>query len=185
MIRSPAFLRGRSTRRFPFHALLLLLFAAVGAHAQTCLPPVGGDWTAWLNRQEAAGGHTLACHVNVSVNGLIGRIENRGGNQSGVCLQTGTASSWSGPQSLISVITPIIQANAQAIATGPAGDSVYTGRADDTIGTSVTAFEGKDRGKNRNACPKNDSYVCATTRTWRAIVRKTATDCFLLTAFPT
>lgn len=165
--------------------IFLLCLVAAGAQAQSCKPPKNGDWTAWLNDQEAAGGHTKACHLGVSINGLIGRIEDRGGNQTGVCNPGTAASTWSDAGGLLNAIKPIISDNAAVIASGLAGDHQFTGKADKVIGTTVTAFDGKDQSKNRSPCPNNRSYVCSTTKSWFAIVRKDSNgNCFLLTAYP-
>src|SRR5262245_47340462 len=55
------------------YCILFSLLLAAGAHAQTCLAPANNDWTTWLQAQENAGGHAMQCHLNVTVNGLIGR----------------------------------------------------------------------------------------------------------------
>jgi hypothetical protein len=169
----------------------ILCVAAIApalAQAQTCLPPSNNDWTAWLTAQENAGGHAKACHVNVAVNGLIGRLEGRGGSLGGTCAAGGAAASaWSDVSSLLDAIKPVIVKSAATdFATGAAGNHVLTGTADKTIGTTVTAYtDNKDTSKNKNACPGNSSYVCTTTKKWTAVVQSDGNGgCFLLTAYP-
>jgi hypothetical protein len=170
---------------------IILCAATLGsavAQAQTCLPPKNNDWSAWLDAQENAGGHAEACHVNVAVNGLIGRLENRGGSKGPNCTPGGSAaSSWSNTSSLLNAIKPsIIQSAAKEFATSPAGNHVITGTADGTIGTTVTAYtDNRDLSKNRSPCDGNKGYVCTTTRNWTAVVQSDGNGgCFLLTAYP-
>lgn len=164
-------------------ALLVLLFAATPALAD-CTPPSPNKWTDWFNTQEENGGHTLACHVNVTINGLIGRIENRGGHQGNACLPGAAASSWSGMKALIDTIGPEFREQGDFFQTSAPGDYVLHGNAGRTIGTTVYAYQGKP-GKNRQACPNRSDYVCEKADEWTAVVRITAPGtCFLLTAYP-
>jgi hypothetical protein len=167
-------------------ALLALTFTTFAAAAQTCVPLANGDWSKWLTAQEDAGGHAKACHLGVSVSGLIGRLENRGGSKAPACAPYGeAASSWSDPASLLGAIKPAITADAPGYAAGPAGTHVIQGVSDKPIGIVVTHFEGADPEKNRSACDGNSSYVCMKTRTWTAVVRRTqAGACYLVTAYP-
>ncbi|CAB3762138.1 hypothetical protein LMG29542_04251 [Paraburkholderia humisilvae] len=167
-------------------AIFILLFAAMAASAQTCVPPPHDNWVAWLDNQEEAGGHAQACHLNVSESGLIGRLENRGGGSEDTkCQPNGrAASSWSDKQALIRSIKPSIIDESPRFAIGPAGTLELHGTAERTIGTVVTRFEGRDLGKNVDHCD-NRKYVCASTKKWTAILRKTADGrCFLVTAYP-
>jgi hypothetical protein len=166
--------------------LLALTFTTFAAVAQTCVPPANKDWTGWLTAQEDAGGHAKACHLGVSVSGLIGRLENRGGSKAPACAPYGeAASSWSDPASLLAAIKPAIIADAAGYAAGAAGTHVIQGVSDKTVGIVVTRFEGSNPAKNRAACDGNNSYVCMKTKTWTAVVRKTeAGACYLVTAYP-
>lgn len=164
-------------------ACLLLCCVAFPAftQAQTCAPPANGDWKAWLDRQEQAGGHALKCHVGISANGLIGRLENRDGNKSGVCRPNGRqASAWSDVKSLIDALKPALPAQ---IDLAQDGDLQLSGSAARSIGQVVRAYDGKP-DKNRKACPGNASYECEGTRDWTALVRVRDGQCFLLTAYP-
>lgn len=167
-------------------AFTALVTTAMVANAQTCLPPTNQDWTAWLQRQEDAGGHTKACHLGVQVTGLIGRLEDRGGAKAPACTPLGNAASaWSDPASLLNAIKPAITKYAAGYAAGPAGNYVIADQANQPIGTTVTRFDGKDPSKNRSSCAKNSSYVCQSTNKWTAVVRKDATGaCYLVTAYP-
>lgn len=129
-----------------------LLSLSLPAAGQTCLPPGNNDWTAWLTSQENAGGHALACHVNVTINGLIGRLENRNGHRGPACLPGGAAaSSFSSIKSLIDVIKPVIVSHAEGFKNNRvAGDYQFNGTADGTIGTVVSVFNGS---KNNHPCP--------------------------------
>lgn len=95
--------------------------ATVSAVAQTCRVPANGNWTQWLQAQEDAGGHALACHVGVSVNGLIGRLTNRGGHNGPACMPNGNAASaWSSEAALQDALrTHIVQAGLATRATIP------------------------------------------------------------------
>jgi hypothetical protein len=158
-----------------------LITASVSV-AQTCLPPANGRWPQWLAAQEDAGGHTLACHVGVSENGLIGRLTNRGGHNGPACAPNGNAASaWSGLAAVLDALRPVIQQEGARYANGAAGDYVIDGNQRSTVGTVVSR---SDAGKNRSPCQDNKGYVCQKTSTWVAIVRKTANDCYLLTAYP-
>jgi hypothetical protein len=162
-------------------------FGSAVAQAQTCLSPKNSDWSAWLDAQENAGGHAEACHVNVAVNGLIGRLEGRGGSKGPNCTAGGAAaSSWSDASSLLNAIKPTINQSAATYASSPAGNHVITGTAGQTIGTTVTAYtDNKDLSKNRSPCPGNNGYVCTTTKNWTAVVQSDGNGgCFLLTAYP-
>lgn len=180
------------THRFA-HALLrcvcavVLVLAAAPAIAQSiCERPGSGDWSDWLDRQEAAGGHAEACHLNVSVNGLIGRIEDRGGHKGPACLPGAAASVWSQRKLLLDAIKPAIIQDGARFAQGAPGNHIINGSAGATIGTIVTAYAGSNPGKNRSPCPGNRKYVCSDAIKWLAIVRKTPTGaCYLLTAYPT
>lgn len=167
-------------------AMLTLTFTTLGAIAQTCVPPVNGDWTRWLTAQENAGGHTKACHLGVSVSGLIGRLEDRGGGMAPACTPFGAAASaWSDQASLLSAIKPAITSDAAGYAAGEAGTHVIQGVADKPVGIVASRFERSNRTKNRAACDGNNSYVCMKTKTWTAVVRKTeAGACYLVTAYP-
>ena len=169
-----------------FSVIAALAMTTFAAHAQTCLPPANGDWTAWLDKQEQAGGHTKACHLGVADSGLISRIVGDNTKGSDCNLSGGIASSWSDPASLTQAIKATITQNAKQFANGPAGTLVLEGRAGGTIGRLVSAYtDNKDLSKNREACAKNSSYSCTTTGKWKAILRKTATgSCYLLTAYP-
>lgn len=164
---------------------LALVLAVTPAMAQNiCQQPTNGRWSAWLAVQEDAGGHTEACHLNVSINGLIGRIENRGGHLGTACLPGGAASAWSQERLLLDAIKPAIIEDGSGYAQGAAGNHVIDGSAGAKIGTVVTAYTGPN-GKNRSPCPGRSDYVCSDAKRWRAIVRKTAgDDYYLLTAYP-
>lgn len=163
-------------------AAMLLLFANA-AFAQ-CAPPGNNKWGQWLSTQEENGGHALACHVNVTISGLIRRIEGGPGHAGPACLPGAIASAWSSEKSLIDAVKPTIVGQGAFYQNGPAGDYVLHGTARQTIGTRVYAYDGEP-GKNRHACPKRKDYVCEKTRNWTMIVRKNAQDvCFLLTAYP-
>ncbi|TXH72725.1 MAG: hypothetical protein E6Q88_05935 [Lysobacteraceae bacterium] len=151
-----------------------------------CAPPQNKKWKEWLEAQEDAGGHALACHVNIGVNGLIGRIENRGGHQGHACLPGTIASEWSDIKSLISAISQTITEQGDFFQNGPAGTYTLHGVGKGTVGRRVYAYEGRP-GKNRSACHENSGYVCENVREWVAVIVKQAGDdgqCFLLTAYP-
>ena len=177
----------RFTRRIARRGAIGLVWCAaslatVSAVAQTCRPPANGRWAQWLDAQEDAGGHALACHVGVSVNGLIGRLTNRGGHNGPACAPNGNAASaWSDRSALLNALRPVIDQEGARYAGGAAGDYVINGVAGTTVGTVVSASDG---GKNRSPCQENKGYVCQKTTAWVAIVRKTADDCYLLTAYP-
>lgn len=161
-----------------------MLALSAGAFAQ-CTAPQNNNWTTWLQLQEQSGGHAMACHVNVTINGLIGRIENRGGHNGPACLPGAAASAWSSQKALIDQIKPGIIQNGQTYLNGAAGNYVINGTAKGTIGTVVTAYTGSDPKKNRSPCPGNKGYVCTKTRNWVAVVTKQPGGaCFLLTAYP-
>lgn len=177
----------RVTRRIARRGAIGLVWCAaslatVSAVAQTCRPPANGRWTQWLQAQEDAGGHALACHVGVSVNGLIGRLTNRGGHNGPACMPNGNAASaWSSEAALQNALrTHIVQAGASYPGDDP-NDYIIHGTAATTVGTVVTVSHDK---KNNSPCPGNNGYVCKKTANWVAIVRKTPADCYLLTAYP-
>jgi hypothetical protein len=167
-------------------ALTALTLLTGTVHARTCAPPRDNNWTAWLQRQEAAGGHTLACHTGISENGLIGRLTNRSGHQGDACIPGGVAASaWSGANgdysSLINAISGAIADEAPRFDAMPAGNLQLSGTAAQSVGKVVRPIAD---GNNRHACPKNSRYACTATRTWVAVVRFTDDDCYLLTAYP-
>lgn len=166
--------------------VLALVLAVAPAMAQdVCQQPTNGRWPAWLDAQEDAGGHTKSCHLNVTINGLIGRIENRGGHKGPACLPGAAASAWSQERVLLDAIEPAIIEDGRGFARGAAGDHIISGSAGAKIGTIVTAYTGSNPRKNRSPCPGNSKYVCSDAKNWLAIVRKTAGgDCYLLTAYP-
>lgn len=167
-------------------ALVLVLAVAPAIAQNICQQPANGNWPDWLDRQEAAGGHAEACHLNVEINGLIGRIENRGGHNGPACLPGAAASVWSQPKLLLDAIKPAIIQDGARYAQGAPGDHIINGSAGATIGTIVTAYTGSNPGKNRSPCPGNRHYVCSNATKWLAIVRKTPEGaCYLLTAYPT
>ncbi|BCG03298.1 hypothetical protein PPGU19_078660 (plasmid) [Paraburkholderia sp. PGU19] len=82
---------------------------------------------------------------------------------------------------MLNALRPVIDQEGARYAGGAAGDYVINGVAGTTVGTVVTVSDG---GKNRSPCQENKGYVCQKTTAWVAIVRKTADDCYLLTAYP-
>ena len=123
-------------------AVFTMCPASVWAVDPTCKPPANNDWSAWLNQQEAAGGHTKACHLGVATNGLIGRLTDRGGNNTGVCTPGNAASAWSSPSTLQNIIKPIVTAHWDEVNRGPDGNHIYTGSGATTLGTTVKQYTG-------------------------------------------
>lgn len=164
--------------------LSILLCAHTSASAMTCDAPSGGKkWTDWLDAQETAGGHAKACHLGVSEQGLIRRIEGAGTNVTGVCMPPATtASVWSDKQALLNAAQEALAASKSAIATSPPGNHIYDGVSSTNIGTVV---EKGSTSVKKNQCSSNSGYQCKSVSKWKVIFQKTATDCFMLTAFPT
>jgi len=150
----------------------------------------GTTWSDWMDAWETAGGHAKACHVGKSDNGLIGRITDRGGNHGG-CPPAAASSSFTIIGTAAAAIGAAIKDNKAGIKVwvdgGCVGNHVIDGVADATIGTVVSAFEGRDTSKNRDPCGTNKSYVCETTKKFKVVLKgnKATCDCFyLLTAYP-
>lgn len=167
--------------------VLYAAFAVLGvsvAEVDVCSPPASGtEWSVWLDKQEEAGGHTKACHLGVDVNGLIGRIENRGGHHGPACFQSDQASAWSGKYALLRAIKPEIERLSKENIEAP-GRYVLSGGMNEAIGTVVSPYKGKP-GKNRSACPERHDYKCTKTRKWIGIVHRAEDGaCYLLTAYP-
>ncbi len=158
-------------------SLLIAGAAAIlpGVAQAQCVPVAFGP--GWLNAQEAAGGHTIARHVNQTLAQMINRIFNAG------VPAVGTYPTVIGAQA---TITAALAANAGAInawrATSGVGDgpvNVGTTRAFDytnaaNIGTVVYTV-----GNPPNAI--GWSQTCA----FRVVMRATGGNtCLLLTSFP-
>lgn len=164
-------------------ALFLPAMAALAADP-ICKPPADNNWTAWLDRQERAGGHAKRCHLGVQASGLIGRIGDRGGNVTGVCAQSGFASGWSSASVLINAIKPSIVARWTEATTPGAGNVALNGSGTTTLGTTASVYDGKP-DRNRSACGTKKGYVCKDAKAWRAYIARDANGgCHLVTAFP-
>lgn len=163
---------------------ILCLPAAALAADPICKPPANGDWSTWLKKQEDAGGHAKKCHVGIQANGLIGRITDRGGNNTGVCAQTGFASSWTDEKALTSAIKAQVTSNWQQATTAGAGNVQLSDKGSAKLGTTVSKYDGPP-DKNRSPCGTNKAYVCKDAKAWRAYLARDANgNCHLITAFP-
>jgi hypothetical protein len=172
-------------------ALGLLAITSTASAAPFCLGPEDRNWTTWFQANEDAGGHIERCHSEISANGLIGRIENRGGHLGAVCLPGAAASSFSQKRVAISSVRDTIQAQRGAIQAwlanaGAAANLVLDGTAAETIGQVVTKFEGKDLTKNRAPCGSNKRYQCNSTKKYKVVFMKVAppASCIVVTAYP-
>jgi hypothetical protein len=170
---------------------LLAITSTASAAPPLCLGPEDGNWTTWLQANEDAGGHIQACHIEISANGLIGRIENRGGHRGAACLPGAAASSFSQKRLAISSVRDTIQAQTGAIQAwlanaAAAGNLVFDGTAADTIGQVVTPFEGRNPAKNRASCDGNKRYQCNKTKNYKVVFKKVAApaNCIVVTAYP-
>jgi hypothetical protein len=162
---------------------LLTLVAAPVTHAA---PPADNasakDWVTWLAQQEAAGGHTRACHVNVADNGLIHRIESPR-TVTRNCRQADVASSFTNDTTAAAALK-VIRPDIVRACAGPDGNTVLGANAGGKTGRVVARYPDNDLSKNRNPCGSNKAYTCKNTNNFSAVIHKEGNDCFLLTAYP-
>lgn len=160
-----------------FSAVALVLSGL--CHAQECRPPADGKWSAWLDAQEARGGHALACHVNVKENGLIRRIENSDEAQAGCRLpaESDRASAWSDKGKLIDALRQMTPAMWRQVA----GGGTVNGESKYPVGMVVKAGQ----TKNKQLSCQNKSYTCQGAYRYVMVFRqKPDGTCHLLTAYP-
>lgn len=162
---------------------LALLGGALQARAQC---PTRATKT-WLDSNERAGGHVKACHVNKSDNGLIGRITSRGGQQGPNCRQGNSASSFTDVSAAVNAIDSVLKEHEDAIRQwwdgGAGANLALDGTASGSIGRVVTQYSGKP-GKNRSSCPRNSSFVCKDSSSYKVVLASRNQACIVLTAYP-
>ena len=169
--------------------LLMLTTSNTWAASPSCIDTAKKNWLA-DNDSQYHDAHTRTCHVSISINGLIGRIEARGGHLGPHCSPTEAASTFPDIATAQRVVTAILNANAPEIDTwfNTAADGAAwptSAYLDQNVGTVVSEFLGK-KGKNRHACHNRDDYTCLKSMQARVVIRRiNENSCILLTAFPT
>lgn len=165
----------------------LCLASSCVAAQGLCDAPPKSQWSRWVHKQEAKGGHTLKCHVNITVPGLIGRIENRGNHKGDACLSNDkVASAWSSEHALDqaledarSTISKQVPENTQ---------HVFIAVAQQNIGTVVERASGKEA--SRHPCPVHGrgyraGFSCYKTRSFTVVLRNpSGAACYMVTAYP-
>lgn len=150
-----------------------------------CTLPSGANWSQWIEKQEKAGGHTLKCHVGVSEQGLIHRIENQDGHRGDACQSNGqAASAWSGEHALITALKSI--RNKLNINVPPDTKNIITGTAKNAIGLIVR--RGTKKKTRNESCRKSTgsgTFFCHKTRKFKVVLKHPeGTVCHMVTAYP-
>jgi len=165
---------------------LLLHLSAGFAAVPSCKPPKDNEWKNWLAAQEKLGGHTSQCHVNIKEQGLVNRIIDANSNKSGVCLSNGAvASSWSSEQALIIALKEATK-SWESIMNHAQGNIVYEGptKASSAKVGVVVSTRSKTNGNQCKDGKLNGTYECKDSAKWKVVFKRTADDCYLLTAYP-
>lgn len=174
-------------------ALTMAAVPLAAAADPLCIP--AGDTVAWLDKNETAGGHTVACHVGKTEANLFERI--KGGVAPGkTCQGADEASTFPEKKRAADLVAGAVNDNVKAVKTWlalPAAPApaplVLTARSKD--GSNVGFVMKAAAKKGKSSCSKIGGYDCNDAKRFTVVLRRVpAPDaagnvCIVRTAYPT